>query len=212
MFMKFKAYSIVIFVNILAGCNGGGTTPSSATTSITCTENVKESIEECVINSNGTIFYGFNNTPYALCSEALCNAVPGESLASCSCPIINAFDWKSASQSPNNHANSMPTFNLDGSLKTVQSDYSWANNPPYPGQCYFDTPHPWASCFGVRCDVSGDTALCQCPIKYSTHFIFELPSSSCDTPTNQIWSAAPNITGYNNMGLIYGVLYPGAPY
>ncbi|MBP9742750.1 MAG: hypothetical protein KBD37_05260 [Burkholderiales bacterium] len=200
---------------ILSGCNSGGTTPASGT-HIYCTSNNINGSQRCILFSeNNTYSYGFNNMPYALCSQVLCKMVDSSATtATCICPVITTSGWQSASLSPVNYVLSQPTWNLNGSLQTIQSDYSLANFPPQPQLCSFSTPKPWAYCLGVRCRVSSDeqNAVCNCPVKYSTAFIFEESSSKCNTSADNIWSAAPTDgSGYDNMKLIYTQLYPNAP-
>ncbi len=204
----------VLLLGILIGCNSG-TAMSTSAPSITCVATGIESIQQCSILSGGvTTAYGFNNMPYALCSQTLCTTDANESVATCLCPIITESGWQSASLSPTDYVSSRPTWNTDNRLQTIQSDYSWANYPPVPQQCTFSTPQQWASCFGVRCNASFDGTLadCKCPIKSSSSFLFELSVESCQTSGNQIWSAAPvDGSGYDNMLLIYEALYPTAP-
>ena len=204
----------LLLITILNGCNSGAQIPA-ATTAISCVETGVESIQQCSVSSSGiTTAYGFNNMPYALCSETSCMVSSSSAnVATCVCPIIYQSGWQSASLSPTEYASAQPTWNLDGSLQTVQSNYSLANTPPQPQQCTFETMQQWASCFGVRCSVlDNGTANCKCPIKSSYTFIFELPASSCSSFSERIWSAAPvNGSGYNEMLLIYQTLYPTAP-
>lgn len=200
---------------VLSGCNSGGTTPAAGT-HIYCTSNNINGSERCILFSeNNTYSYGFNNMPYALCSQVLCKMKDSSATtATCVCPVINTSGWQSASLSPVNYATSQPTLNLDGSLQTIQSDYSLANFAPPPQLCSFSNPKPWAYCFGVRCNVSpdGGNAICNCPVIYSSSFSFEESSSKCNTSADNIWSAAPTDgSGYDDMMLIYSQLYPDAP-
>lgn len=211
-------FPYMVMTMILIGCNSGSSVSavSESSTTITCSATDIESVQQCTISSaNAAPSYGLNNMPYALCSQTLCT-VENESsvVANCICPIINKSGWQSASLSPSKYVSAQPTWNLDNTLQSIQSDYSLANYPPVPQQCNFTTLHKWASCFGVRCSAlaDGQSANCKCPINSSYSFLFELPTSLCETNVNHIWSAAPiNGSGYDDMLLIYANLYPNAP-
>ncbi|MDQ5922220.1 MAG: hypothetical protein QG673_2279 [Pseudomonadota bacterium] len=214
--MSVKSIIPVVFLSgVVCSCGLGGTSSTSVPVNqVYCTESGAESSQKCIVFSGGNVYYGFNNMAYALCTKTLCSMTKDAVVATCICPLINESGWQSASLSPTNYMASQPTWNADGNLQTVQSDYSQANFPPPIQQCNFDTPHPYASCFGTRCTVSQneESAICMCPIEYSNSFNFELESSECNTSGSKIWSAAPlGGTAYDAMQLLYGVLYPDAP-
>ncbi len=211
---QYLCYIILpIFIN---ACNSGSTNASPEPISISCNSIGVESVEECTITSIGNTLYGFNNMPYALCAEALCDFTPDSTIASCNCPVINTSGWRSASLSPTNYSSAQPTLITIESLQSVQSNYSQADYPPPATTCTFYTPHPWANCFGVRCSVSSDgkEANCQCPVVYSNTFIFENTNQyvqGCNTSESKIWSATNSTYGINKMILLYQTLYPDAP-
>ncbi len=210
-----KQYLCYIILPIsISACNSGSTSASPDPISISCNSIGVESIEECIITSSSNTAYGFNNMPYALCVAVSCDFAPGSTVASCNCPVMNESGWMSTSLSPTNYSSAQPTSNLLESLQTVQSNYSQANDPPPATTCTFDTPHPWANCFGTRCSVfsDGTQANCQCPVVYSNSFHFQsIGGTKCDTSESQIWSGNNNTYNYDEMVLLYQTLYPDAP-
>lgn len=120
---------------------------------------------------------------YALCRSAQCNYQSGDSSATCNCSLILANQGiYSASTSPVDYANSMPTGNI------ITSTFSNVNeNDELFTSCH---SAPYANCFGAKCVVNGNSASCTCPVEIGAFNTTLPPLSSCDLGPNTIWSGA----------------------
>lgn len=147
--------------------------------------------------------YGLKRVPYALCSGALCTQdTRNPRKVICVCPIHSGKGWKGKSVGPKKLSDIRPTRRKNGELATVVSTFSRANNrtPQATGRstmCSFHNPAPWANCFGVRCKVRNNKAVCSCPIVKTKTFVSKGPLGRAQC-TKGIWSAATQQQDKNN--------------
>ncbi|MFC4892735.1 hypothetical protein ACFPDQ_06690 [Pseudofrancisella aestuarii] len=173
--------------------------------------------------------YGITNMAYALCSKSSCTLAKDGGSAKCQCEVFdNKSGWKSFSFSPTNYVSASPTYNSDGSLQTVQSNYSMANINDFTktpnNACKYDSPEPWANCYGVRCQVekikvNGEEktiATCQCPVIRNKNFLVGTDDkNACDLKGDKIWSGITVKTlksyGGDPTKSLYQEVYPDSP-
>jgi hypothetical protein len=177
---------------------------------------------ECVYQADDNApLYAITNTPYALCSQAVChrdNADPES--ATCICPVYHQqaelADWQKVSVGPQSLTDSQPAY-VGDKLTAVISNFSLASfaNPTEakPTQCQFDQPQPWASCFGATCqvryqDIDGQQvpiAACQCAVKVSSQFISLGPAHAdqCQREGDSLWAATVMPNAAINKAIIF---------
>ncbi|VEG91807.1 hypothetical protein [Legionella spiritensis] len=197
----------------------------------TCRKLGIDDIQECVLSSsqgNTDKVYGITNMPYALCSKATCKPMKHVTFAECECELENyKKGWKSFSVSPGRYVSAKPTYNDDGSLQTVQSNHSMANISDFserPAQlCQYGTPHRWANCYGVRCQVKNQIAdgkvrqiaVCVCPVYANKLFLIGATEKSACARHDIIWSATIGdgspVYGQKPLFIFYNKIYPQSP-
>jgi hypothetical protein len=200
----------------------GMTSYAASLTPPVCQSSGQDSQTECMYQVDDTTqLYAMTNTPYALCSQAICSRDSEDAeLATCICPVYHRqaelANWQKVSVGPHSLTDSPPTY-VGDKLTTVMSNFSLANFANFadvkPTRCQFDQPQPWASCFGATCQVRYQTidgqevpiAACQCPIKASTQFISLGPTdaSQCQTSGNALWAATVMPNAATNKAIIF---------
>ncbi len=196
---------------------------------ISCPKVSNSGTEQCAFG--GEQIYLLNKMPYALCSKSLCTINKKTNSADCVCSVEPGHGWKSLSLSPTNYQSSKPTYDKDGNLTTVQSNFSFANQEIKDlksGKLYSYCSHknktPWTNCFGVRCNVVTKTvngkkitqAHCSCPIERSKKYVVIFDSTkNCNVNSSKVvWSAIDSSNAIpiqlSMMRELYSQLYPNS--
>lgn len=199
--------------------------------SVDCKKLGIDDIKECVLSATqdpSEKVYGITNMPYALCSKAACKLAKDKKTAMCQCELEHyKRGWKSFSASPTPYVSAQPTYNEDGSVQTVQSNYSMANISNFTKgitqTCTYNTPRLWANCYGVRCGVKTKkingqqthVVNCMCPVQSDKKFLIGSVGKAACEQTDIIWSATTGssflIYGQNPMSILYKRIFPKSP-
>lgn len=168
----------VLFLGLIYVNVGFAATNNQYNNSIIKEKGVKKVTKE---NGKEHTVYFYKETPYALCSKALCTWKDGQK-ATCFCPIVypNKLQkddaWMGASLSPYNSEKTSATYK-DDKINTVVSTFSLANivsiGKISACPAKNDIEYSWADCFGIRCDVTQNPSVaeCKCPVRQSRNYI-----------------------------------------
>lgn len=138
------------------------------------------------------VVYGFSDTPYALCSMA---KIPmkdeyksNNATAVFECPVYRpSTDVEGVSVAGTNIPPEGNTAFSNFSLANILDPKSKSINIPPVTICQYDSPQPFADCFGVACDVNTKTqkANCECPIIFESQppQPFVVIGDECDIDT-----------------------------